>query len=301
MALNFGEDVKVETDLEQKTKAYYRNGWRVLSKTKLACMRLAEIRDEHVSVLRMKGAATGNNCRRTLRRMLSVGQQWGLVGAVPKIKLLKQARRSLLIDGVREAQLLAAAPQPLRDVLTVMQDTGLRPAEVLRMRWEHIDWLSGTMFNPHGKTERSRRRLAMSDRVRQTLEQRRGEHQTQGWIFPSPIKSSRLGHFSLSAVEHQFKQARTKAGLPKELVLYCARHTYATDALARTGNVAAVMDSMGHANAQTTMIYQHQGLEQLRAAINDRNREHLRAQEEISGQNAGQSTENGAAPEAVSD
>ncbi len=94
-------------------------------------------------------------------------------------------------------------------------------------------------------------------------------------------------------------------------MLYCARHTYATDALARTGNVAAVMDSMGHTNAQTTMIYQHQGLEQLRTAINLRNAENLRAQKKQErkrtrsaqphfGQSLGQSTGNGAAAVAVS-
>jgi site-specific recombinase XerC len=67
--------------------------------------------------------------------------------------------------------------------------------------------------------------------------------------------------------------ARREAGLPEALVLYCPRHTYASDALARTGNMAAVMDTMGHANVQTTMIYQHQGLEQIRGAINLRNKE----------------------------
>jgi hypothetical protein len=42
--------------------------------------------------------------------------------------------------------------------------------------------------------------------------------------------------------------------------------------------VAAVMDSMGHASVQTAMIYQHQGLEQLRTAINGRNRDNRRLQ-----------------------
>lgn len=74
-------------------------------------------------------------------------------------------------------------------------------------------------------------------------------------------------------MEHQFVGARDKAGLPETLVLYGARHTYATDALAGTVNVAAVMDTMGHANVQTKMIYQHQGLEQIRNAINLRNKE----------------------------
>jgi hypothetical protein len=101
--------------------------------------------------------------------------------------------------------------------------------------------------------------------------------------------------------------ARRKAQLPAALVLYCARHTYATDALARTGNVAAVMDAMGHANVQTSMIYQHQGLEQIRGAINLRNKENRSGavkslgMETSFGQNPGQSLENDVAAAVVSD
>jgi len=96
--------------------------------------------------------------------------------------------------------------------------------------------------------------------------------------------------------------------LPEALVLYCARHTYATDALARTGNMAAVMDAMGHANVQTTMMYQHQGLEQIRGAINLRNKENQASaikpspRTEVSfGQNLGQSLERDAVVVAVND
>ena len=67
------------------------------------------------------------------------------------------------------------------------------------------------------------------------------------------------------------------------------------------------MDTMGHANVQTTMIYQHQGLEQIRGAINLRNKENqARAIESHEtegsfGQNLGQSLESDAAAVAVSD
>jgi hypothetical protein len=91
-------------------------------------------------------------------------------------------------------------------------------------------------------------------------------------------------------------------------VLYCARHTYATDALARTENMAAVMDAMGHASVQTTMIYQHQGLEQIRSAINLRNKENQTSAikpspgtEASFAQNLGQSLESDAVAVAVSD
>jgi len=260
-------------DLAPKTRSYYRNGCRLLLQTKLASMRIGSIGNEQVFALRLPGsAATANNARRTLRRMLGKARDWGVAGIPPKVRLLKEKRRTLLIDGEREGQLLKLARQPLKDVLVIMQDTGLRPDEVLRIRWEHVDWLRETLLNPYGKTERARRVVPLSERVLRALSERR-VGQSEGWAFLSPKTHSRSGHFSLSAVEHQFKEARTKAGLPRELVLYCARHTYATDALAKTGNLAAVMDAMGHASVQTTMIYQHQGLQQIRDAINLRNEE----------------------------
>ena len=62
--------------------------------------------------------------------------------------------------------------------------------------------------------------------------------------------------------------------LDPALKLYCCRHTFATDALERTGNLAALMKALGHADAQTAMKYQHPGLEQIRIAVDERNREH---------------------------
>ncbi len=64
-----------------------------------------------------------------------------------------------------------------------------------------------------------------------------------------------------------FRQARTEAGLPKDLVLYCARHDYGTRVLARTGNLAAVMKTMGHRDVKTAMHHQHPELEIVRAAL----------------------------------
>src|SRR5437870_3595227 len=201
-------------DLEPRTKTYYRNGWRLLSQAQLATIRLSDIGEEQITALRFSGSvANVNNARRTLRRMLGKAHAWGLSGIAPKIRLQKEKRRTLLIDNERERQLLSFARQPLRDVLVIMQDTGLRPDEVLKMRWEHIDWLQKTASNPSGKTERARRVVPISERALSILGQRR-TCQNQGWVFPSPKKSS-TGHFSLSAVEHQFVDARREAGLPE--------------------------------------------------------------------------------------
>jgi integrase len=94
------------------------------------------------------------------------------------------------------------------------------------------------------------------------LRERCGTRQ-DGWVFPSARSAN--GH--IRSIDRLFRQARTKAGLPKELVLYCARHDYGTRILMRTGNLAAVMKTMGHRDVKTAMHYQHPELEIVRAAL----------------------------------
>jgi site-specific recombinase XerD len=51
---------------------------------------------------------------------------------------------------------LAAATPLLRDVATLMVETGMRPEEVYRMRAENVHLAEGYLFNPHGKTKAAR-------------------------------------------------------------------------------------------------------------------------------------------------
>jgi len=60
-------------------------------------------------------------------------------------------------------------------------------------------------------------------------------------------------------------------GLDKKLVPYSARHTYDTYTMEKSGNAFAVNKSMGHADLKSMEPYQHQELEPLRVAINQRN------------------------------
>jgi integrase len=186
----------------------------------------------------------------------------------PRIKLLKEHGREILIDPQTEATLLAAANQPLRDVIVIVQDTGMRPQDVFRLRWEHVNWFKQAIFIPYGKTKNSRRDVPLSDRIKRALKARGAG--AAGWVFPS--RHSQSGH--ITNVAKQWIAARQAAGLDESVKLYCCRHTFATDALERTGNLAALMKTLGHADAQTAMRYQHPGLEQIRKAVEERNREH---------------------------
>lgn len=57
--------------LEEKTKKFYRNGWRLLKLTPVASLRVDQITGDFAEQLIFPGSAANANCAlRTLRRML---------------------------------------------------------------------------------------------------------------------------------------------------------------------------------------------------------------------------------------
>jgi integrase len=176
-------------ELEAATETYYKVGWNVLKDTELAKTSLDRITTAKVSSCKFGLSATHrNNALRTLSRMLSVAVDLGYIRVRPKIKLAKEQRREQLIEQWMEEKLLEVTAltrtplkkhspikgvnygfQPLRDVLLIMLDSGMRPAEIFRMRWEHVLWQRGSICVPHGKSEAAARFVPLSGRIQKAL------------------------------------------------------------------------------------------------------------------------------------
>jgi integrase len=258
-------DAIEDSQLSAKTKVYYRTGWRLLSENPIINRRLHQICSDTVSGLKFPGSASNANCAlRTLRRMLHKAVNWNLIRDVPKIKLAAEHGRSIMLDAHCEHALLRVASQPLSDIIVLMRDTGMRnERELYCLRVESIDWRTRMIVVPTSKTHAGVRFIPMSERVSKILARRCG-HRKAGWVFRSCRSHS--GH--LTTLGSRFRSARKAAGLPANLVLYCGRHDYGTRILSATGNLAAVMETMGHRSFQSAMKYQHPDLEVVRAALN---------------------------------
>lgn len=262
------------SQLDSDTKRYYKTGWRLLSETPIAGWRIDRIRTADAEMLAFSGSGSNANCAfRTLRRILSLAQDWDIVQSKPRIKLRKEKERSAIFTPEREAAFLAVAPQPLHDVFLVSLDSGLRPDEIIRMRWDSVLWDKNLIFNPDGKTDRARRHVPLSDRVRDLLRVR-AQGATSEWVFPS--KRKKKAHISYFPVAKQFSKAREAAGLPDDIVLYSARHSFATDMLDRTGNIVLVQKMLGHESLTTTQRYLHPELKGMAELVNCRNTEHAK-------------------------
>jgi integrase len=142
---------------------YYLPGSRSIQAYKpLANLRLDEITSERAADFAAWRQSKGlqissvNSSLQVLRRMLRLALEWDVIERAPKIKLLPGERhRERVVTPEEEARYLAAAPEPLASVATVLADTGLRPDECHRQRWEEITWANGrngTLLVTHGKT-----------------------------------------------------------------------------------------------------------------------------------------------------
>lgn len=267
--------------LDEDTKRYYRNGWRMLQTTKLGGMKLTAISNDDVEALGPSehSAYNINTARRTLRRMLSKAVEWRLLRTAPKISLEEEHARAKVFNAVQRQQFLNLAPQPLRDVAMLIFDTGMRPEEVYRMRWENVDYSQKNILVPYGKTPNSRRLVPLSARCELALmvrkaEQDRAKHKRvkgSSWVFPS--KRSVSGYLSPMPCSKKFTAVRTAMGLSDEYVLYTARHTFGTEVMDQTGNAKLVMKVMGHSDLKTTNRYVHPETDMLREMIDRRNSE----------------------------
>ena len=173
--------------------------------------------------------------------------------------------------------LLKVAPQPLKDVFLLCHDSGMRPNEVMSLRWDDILWEKSLIFEREGKTRKSTRYVPLSDRVREALRAQFDRNETvvrrlkSEWVFPSKRLNTKTGHITRTGIEKPFRQARKAAKLPKELILYSTRHSFATDLLDKTWNLKLVQDVLGPESVTTMQEYLHPALKNIADVVNQRN------------------------------
>jgi integrase len=217
--------------------------------------------------------------------MLNVARLWKVIPAAPMIKLLPGERsHERVLSHKEESEYLAAAPLLLRQFASVMLDTGMRPEEVCRMRWEHVhlEPVSGARFgyvhNPKGKTKLAKRNLSLTARVQSLLSMRheQGGKPATGWVFPS--NDDPKEHVPYSTIDSQHGRTIAKLNEPDKegnrpentitpFRLYDCRHTFLT----RLGEVNTdpytLQRIAGHSSILISSRYVHPTPERLEDAF----------------------------------
>jgi integrase len=265
---------------------WYRVGLRAITGHKqLAERRLDEITSETIAGFAASRQVVGrqpstiNSSLRVLRRVFRMAIEWGELESPPSIKMLPGERhRERVISAEEEACYLAAASEPLASVATILVDTGLRPEEAFRLRWESITWTSGrhgTLLVTHGKTAAARRVLPMTPRVRKVLEKawESAAKPSEGWVWPA---STRSGHIEPSSLRKQHakvfvtlaEEAKKDNGKAiRKFILYSLRHTFLTRLGAAGCDPWTLARIAGHGSIGISARYVHPSGDTVLAAM----------------------------------
>lgn len=259
-----------------KTLLWYKFGLKTIRETDIVSRKLDEITAEHiagfVASLQSKEwkVASINSALRALRRVFRLALKWGVIFVMPEISLLRgENHRDRVLTPQEEAKYLAAAIEPLASIATVLVDTGLRPEECFRLRWEQINFGGeryGSLRVVEGKTKAARRVIPLTKRVRAVMDAlwENAKRPDEGWVFPAPTKQGHVWHDSIR-VQHK-KALETSKVQP--FVIYALRHTFLTR-LGESGcDVWTLARIAGHSSIKMSERYVHPGSDAVLNAMN---------------------------------
>lgn len=186
-----------------------------------------------------------------LREAETVGLPWKVDVAKPKAKhLAKEENRRTLI-----------APEPLAAIRLLLL-TGARRAEIVTLRWEHVDAKAGTIALPgqKGKVRRPHPAPVAALALLASLDRSKGSP----WVLPRSSDPSR--HLSPEVVESTWQRVRRQAGL-EDVRLHDLRHTVGTAASQAGANAFLVRDMLRHKTVAMTSRYVNRDEDPLRDLV----------------------------------
>lgn len=132
--------------------------------------------------------------------------------------------------------------------------TGMRHGEIIRRRYDEIDWAANRF--EIGKAKAGARLQPFPAWVREALlKQQEQEDDRNGWIFPASRKHCKVPH--RRSMDDGFRRAVKAAGLdPTRVTPHLMRHTLVTN-LSRTVDIATIQKISGHKTAAMVLHYTH--------------------------------------------
>ncbi len=193
---------------------------------------------------------------------------------VKGIKFYKEQQIEMkILDDDEMKQLVEAASDSLKPIIVIALNTGMRKGEILKLRWNDVDFIENYIFVKETKSGIPRK-VPMNNFVRDTL---KSVKRIGDFLFYNPNTKTHIRDIQTS-----FDTACKRSGL-KGLRFHDLRHTAATQMVMAGIDLVTVKEILGHSTIITTMRYAHPTPENKRKAVNvlakkfDKNEKHIDA------------------------
>jgi integrase len=211
-----------------------------------------------------KGSRTGRKLRpATVNRELAclkalfnhaIKAELVLRNPVSKVKFLaEQNAQNRVVSFAEMKSYLAHATPTLRNVATLIFETGMRPEEVYTIRRTHVDHSSGWLQVPHGKTAAARRRIKLTAPALKVLSRLLDDGKGDSpYVFPCETDTNRPIPKVNNAHDRALRDSKVTP-----FRLYDLRHTWATRAAEAGIDPVTLAAMLGHSRIQMVMRYAH--------------------------------------------
>lgn len=213
---------------------------------------------------------TVGNQLAVLRRMLNVAHEWRLIPRPAKVRAPRVPKPELdFLDFDEAERLLAGAEPAWRAMVLLGLRTGLRHAELIALRWDHVDLVAGRLHvrealkddGSVGAPKNGHSRIVpLSDDARQALKAHR--HLRGPFVFCA--EDGRM--LTRWECHRPLRRACQRAGL-RRIGWHCLRHSFASALVMRGAPLRVVQELLGHRSIEMTMRYSHLSPDVSRAAV----------------------------------
>lgn len=185
---------------------------------------------------------------------------------IPRVAEQRKPRRALTPE--QQAALMAAAMEDVDPRLWLFVAIGLgcgmRHTEILRRRYDEIDW--GALRFEIDKAKAGARLQPFPGWVGECLKRQQAmEDDPKGWIFPAKRKHSKTAW--TPSMDEPFARAVVAAGLdPKRVTPHLMRHTLVTS-LSKGNDARTIQGISGHKSLSMVLHYIHTNDERIENAV----------------------------------
>ena len=196
-----------------------------------------------------------------LKTILNKAKGWGYIEEVPKIKLFKENnKRVRYLTDDEEKKLLKLSPEPLKSIILIALNTGMRRGEILNLKWRDIDIKEGIIIVQDSKSK-EKRIIPMNEMVKSVFLNLLSIGGKE-YIFENK-NGEKYGE---DYITHWFEKIVKKAGI-KDFRFHDLRHTFASRLVMAGVSLKTVQELLGHKTFTMVLRYAHLSPEVKRQAV----------------------------------
>ena len=229
-----------------------------------------QIEEYKVRRLEKVTASTFNREFNTIKNLFRKAVEWGHLKDNPtkEVKWIKTGKQMFRFLSAEEMEpLLGSCAQSgniqYYGIVTMALNTGMRKGEILRLRWEDLDFRRRqirVVNSKDGHTKNYDTRVIPMNRSVEALLRKHPRRLDSPYVFQGP------SGLPVTKLNYHFTRAVKRSGIP-HVRFHDLRHTFASNLVMKGIDLRTVQELLGHKDMRMTLKYAHLAPDHVRKAV----------------------------------